>query len=60
MNKEDVIHINNETLLSHKKESTEALCSNTLPLAAAQMALEIIILRKPERERQTPYDIIYT
>ena len=59
MNKEDVIHINSETLLSHKKESNKALCSNTMPLAAAQMDLEMIILSKSERERQTPYDITY-
>lgn len=60
MDKEDVIHINSETLLSHKKESNKALCSNTMLLAAAQMDLEMIILSKSERERQTPYNITYS
>ena len=59
MDKEDVIHINSETVLSHKKECNKALCSNTMTFAAAQMDLEIIILSKSERERQTPYDITY-
>ena len=30
-----------------------------MPFVAMWMDLEIIILSKPERERQTPYDITY-
>ena len=30
-----------------------------MPLAATWMQLEVIILSKPERERQIPYDITY-
>ena len=55
----DVIHINTETVLSHKKECNKALCSNTMPFAAAQMDLEIVTLSKSERERQIPHDITY-
>ena len=37
MNKEDVVHIYNGILFSHKKEQNNAICSNT-------MDLEIVIL----------------
>ena len=52
--KEDVVYILNGILLSHKK-------NEILPLAAAWMYLEIIILSevKSDRERQISYDITY-
>ena len=57
MGKEDVVHIYNGILLSHKKEWKKK------PFAATQMDLEvikIIILSKPERERQILNDSTYT
>ena len=54
MAKEDVTHIYNGILLSHNK-------NEIILFAATEMNLEIIILRKKsERERQTPYDTTYT
>ena len=47
MGKEDVVHMYNEILLSHKKRMT--------PFAATWMSLEMITLKKSERERQIPY-----
>ena len=48
MDKEDVVHIYNGILLSHKK-------NEIMSFAATWMQLEIIILSKSERERQIPY-----
>ena len=52
LDKEDVVHIYNGILLSHKKKEI-------MPLAATWMDLEIIILSKSDRERQISYDITY-
>ena len=52
MDKEDVVHKYDGILLSHEK-------NEIMPFAAIWMDLGIIILSKPERERQIPYDITY-
>ena len=56
MDKEDVVHIHNGILLSHKKNEIKSF-------AATWMQLETIILsevsKKREKERQIPYDITY-
>ena len=52
MEKEDVVHVYSEILLSHKKKN------GILPFAATWMQLEITILSESERERQIPYDMI--
>ena len=52
MDKEDVVHVYNGILLSHKK-------NEIMPFAATWMQLEMSILSKSERGRQTPYDITY-
>ena len=52
MDKEDVVHIYNGILLSHKN-------NEIMPFAATWMDLEIIILSKSNRERQIPYDTTY-
>ena len=54
MYKEDVVHIYNGILLSHKKNEIR-------PSAITWMDIEMIILNKvkSERERQIPYDITY-
>ena len=52
MDKEDVVHIYNGILLSHKKEQN-------MTFAATWMDLEIIILSKTLRERQISIDITY-
>ena len=52
MDEEEVIHIYDGILLSHKKEQNSGICSN-------MGSLEIIILSLSERERQMPYDITY-
>ena len=52
MDKEDVEHIHNGILLSHKKKN------EIMPFAATWMDLEIIILSQT-RERQVSYDITY-
>ena len=52
MDKEDMVHVHNgyyETIRQNK----------IMSFAATWMQLEIIILSKPERKRQIPYDIIY-
>ena len=49
MDKEDVVHIYNGILLSHKKKH------EIMPLAATWTDLEIVILNEV-RERQTSYD----
>ena len=54
MDKEDVVHIYNGILTSHKKEQNNAICSNmdaTRDYHTNQ--------GKPERKRQIPYDITY-
>ena len=54
MDKEDVVHIYNGILLSHKK-------NEMMPFAATWMDLELIILSgvSQKGERQIPYDITY-
>ena len=48
MDKEDVVYIYSEILLSHKKEQNNAICNN-MDATRSQS----------ERERQIPYDITY-
>ena len=54
MAKEDVVHIENGVLLSHKKEQNNAICSNMDGLRNYYTKWS-----KSERERQIPYDITY-
>ena len=49
---EDVLHIYNGILLSHKKEQNSAICSNIDATRASHTL-------KSVRERQIPYDITY-
>ena len=56
---EDVVHIYNGILLNRKKEQQKIKKNKTVPFAATQMDLQIIILSKSERERPIPYDITY-
>ena len=51
MNKEDVGHIYNGILLSHKKERHNAICSNMETTKDSHT--------KSKRERQIPYNITY-
>ena len=51
MNKEDVVHIYNGILLSHKK-------NEIMPFTATWMDLEIIILSEVS-QRQISYDVTY-
>ena len=51
VNKEDMVHIHKEIILSHKKNEIMAF-------AATWMDLEIIILSEVS-ERQTTYEIAY-
>ena len=53
MEKEDVVHIYNGILLSHKKEQNNAICSN------ADGPRDYTKWSKSEREKQIPYDITY-
>ena len=51
MDKEDVVHIHNGILLSHKK-------NEMMPFAATWMDLQMIIgVKSVDRERQITYDI---
>ena len=52
MDKEDVVHIHNGILLSHKK-------NEIMPSAATWMNLEIIILSEGSLKDKLPCDIIY-
>ena len=54
MDKENVVHIYNGILLSHKKEWDNAICSNMDETRDYHMKWS-----KSERERQIPYDIAY-
>ena len=54
MNKEDVVHIYNGILLSHKKELNNAICSNMDGPRDYHTKWS-----KSDRERQTSYDIAY-
>ena len=54
MDKEDVAHIYDGILLSHKKEWNNAICSN-MGITRDYHTKWI----KSERERQNPYDITY-
>ena len=54
MDKEDVVHIYNGVVLSHKKEWNNAICSNMDRPRDYHTKC-----RKSERERQIPYDITY-
>ena len=54
MDKEDVVHIYNGILLSHKKEWNNAICSNIDGLRDCHTKWS-----KPDRERQISYDIAY-
>ena len=52
--KEDVVHIQNWILLSHKKEQNNAICSNMDRPKDYHTEWS-----KLDRERQIPYDIVY-
>ena len=54
MDKEDVVHIFNGILFSHKKEQNNAICSNMVATGDYHTKWS-----KSERERQISYDIIY-
>ena len=54
MDKEDVVHLYNRILLSHQKESNNAICSNMDGPRDYHTKQS-----KSERERQIPYDITY-
>ena len=54
MNKEDVVHIYNGILLSHRKEWNNIICSNMDEPRDYHTKWN-----KSKRERQIPYDITY-
>ena len=54
MGKEDVEHIYNGILLSHKKEQNNAICSNVDGPRDYHTKWS-----QSERERKTPYDVTY-
>ena len=51
MDKEDVAHVYNRIVLSHRREWNNTICSN-------MMNLEIIIVSEV-RQRQISYDVAY-
>ena len=51
MDKEEVVHVHNGILLSHKK-------SEIMPFAATWMQLEIIILNEVSQKEKDKYHII--
>ena len=51
MDKEDVVHVYNGILLSHKKEKI-------IPFAATWMDLEIVILREGSQTEKDKYHMI--
>ena len=54
MDKEDVVHIYNGILLSHKKEWNNAICSNMVGTRDCHTEWN-----KSDRERHISYDIAY-
>ena len=54
MDKEDVVHIHNGILLSHRKEWNDVICRKMDGLRDYHIKWS-----KTERERQIPYDITY-
>ena len=54
MDSEDVVHIHNEILRSHKKEQNNAICSNMDGTRDSHTKRS-----QSERERQIAYDITY-
>ena len=53
MNKENMVHIHNGILLSHKK-------NKTMPFLATWMELDTLILSEvSQKEKDIPYDITY-
>ena len=52
MDKEDVLHIHNEILLSHKKKN------EIMPFSATWMQLEIIILSEVSQKEKNKYHMI--
>ena len=54
MHKEDVVHIYNGILLSHKKGQNNAICSNTDTTRDYHTKWS-----KLEKETQIPYDVTY-
>ena len=54
LDKEDVVHIYNGILLSHKKERNNAICNNMDATRDDHTKWS-----KSERERQIPYGITY-
>ena len=55
MDKEEVVHPYSGILLSHKKESNNAICSNRDGPRDYHTKGS-----KSDKERQIPYDIVYT
>ena len=54
MDQEDVVYIHNGTLLSHKQEQNNVICSNMVGTRDSHTKWG-----KSERERQIPHDITY-
>ena len=51
MNEDDVVHIHNSILLSHKKEQNNAICSN-------MVGTETLILSEVSQKEKDKYHII--